>query len=136
MKFVFTGRPLSLFQALLCLALMGFGMSAHANNNNTTYNEGLLAAESGDYQKAVSQWQALAGQGHASAQFNMALLYHSGAGVELDEAKAVELYHQAAKNGDYYAQEYLAVGYQEGWFGLHKDSKKAAYWQQQLDMNH
>lgn len=130
MKFYFPSRPL-----LLCLVLSGLGASAHANNaNSNNYNEGLIAAESGDYQKAASQWQPLVGKGHAIAQFNMALLYHSGLGVELNEAKAVDLYHQAANNGYYYAQEYLAVGYQEGWFGLPKDKEKADYWNRQLEM--
>lgn len=116
---------------LFCLTVFGFATSAYANS----YNEGLLAAESGDYLKAATQWEPLAGQGHAIAQFNMALLYHSGAGVEQDEARAVNLYHQAANNGYYYAQEYLAVGYQEGWFGLPKDKAKADYWQKQLEMS-
>ena len=80
--------------------------------------------------------EALAKQGDALAQFNLALLYHSGAGgVPADEQKAVGWYRKAADNGYYYAQEYLAVGYQEGWFGLPKDPKQAAYWLKRLDAN-
>jgi TPR repeat protein len=63
------------------------------------------------------------------------LLYHSGLGVDLDEAKAVSWYKKSASNGYYKAQEYLAVGYREGWFGLPKDSKKASYWEKQLEAN-
>jgi hypothetical protein len=97
------------------------------------YNDGLLAAETGDYQTALQKWEPLAKQGDPLAQFNLALLYHSGAGVEVDEQKAVSWYHKAADNGYYYAQEYLAIGYQEGWFGLPKDSKQAEYWMKRLE---
>jgi TPR repeat protein len=99
------------------------------------YNNGFLAAEGGDFNSAVQQWGPLAEQGHAIAQFNLALLYHSGLGVDLDEAKAVSWYKKSASNGYYKAQEYLAVGYREGWFGLPKDSKKASYWEKQLEAN-
>jgi len=99
------------------------------------YNNGFLAAEGGDFNSAIQQWGPLAEQGHAIAQFNLALLYHSGLGVDLDEAKAVSWYKKSASNGYYKAQEYLAVGYREGWFGLPKDSKKASYWEKQLEAN-
>ena len=56
------------------------------------YNDGFLAAEGGDFNSAIQQWGPLAEQGHAIAQFNLALLYHSGLGVDLDEAKAVSWY--------------------------------------------
>ena len=98
-------------------------------------NAGLIAAQNGDYKTAVQHWQDLAKQGNAIAQFNMALLYHAGLGVEMSETKAVELYIESAKNGYHKAQEYLTVGYREGWFGLPKDSKKADYWEQRLENN-
>ena len=111
--------------------LMGaFGtFNAYANN----YNAGFVAAESGDYAAAVAYWKPLAEQGHALAQFNLALLYHSGEGVAVDEQKAVTLYHMSADNGYFMAQAFLAVGYSEGWFGLERNTQKAQYWQQQLD---
>jgi hypothetical protein len=118
-------RPFIVF----CMLWLLTSSVVMANNN---YNDGFLAAENGEYQKAAAQWQPLAGQGLAVAQFNMALLYHSGSGVAMDEARAVQLYHQAATNGYPYAQEYLAAGYQEGWFGLPKDQEKADYWSQRL----
>ena len=121
-----TLRTLALGLSLCCAA----GVS-HASS----YNDGLLAAESGDYQQAAAQWAPLARQGDAMAQFNLALLYHSGSGVALDEAHAVRLYQQSAHNGNYYAQQFLTVGYQEGWFGLPKDAQKAAYWRNQMENN-
>lgn len=38
-------------------------------------------------------------QGNPQAQFNLALMYHSGAGVARNEAEAVAWYHKAAENG-------------------------------------
>ncbi|MDH5324112.1 MAG: sel1 repeat family protein [Gammaproteobacteria bacterium] len=96
------------------------------------YNAGFLAAESRDYPEAVKNWEPLAKKGDAMAQFNMALLYHSGSGVPMDEKKAVEWYQKAAQGGHPLAQEYLAAGYEEGWFGLPKDKKKAAFWRKKL----
>jgi TPR repeat protein len=114
------------------VALSGFASAGFANS----YNDGFIAAESGDYKTAFQEWAPLARQGNALAQFNLALLYHSGAGgVEANEQKAVSWYRKSAENGYYYAQEYMAVGYQEGWFGLQKDSKKAAYWLKRLQEN-
>ena len=100
----------------------------------SNYNQGFIAAESGDYKTAVEMWEPLAKNGNAYAQFNLALMYHSGLGVAQDEMKAVSWYHKAANNGYYIAQEYLAVGYQEGWFGLPKDQKQADYWQRRIDV--
>jgi len=113
-------------------ALLLSGFSVHARD----LNAGLTAAQNGDYKMAVHHWEDLAKQGNAIAQFNMALLYHAGLGVEFNEAKAVELYIKSAKSGYHKAQEYLVVGYREGWFGLPKDSRKADYWEQQLENNY
>ena len=94
------------------------------------YNDGLLAARAGDYNTAVMKWQPLALQGDAMAQFNMALMYHRGLGVGIDEARAVAWYKMSAKNGYIKAQEFLAAAYNEGWFGLPHDQAKANYWLQ------
>lgn len=103
--------------------------------NANEYNDGFVAAESGDYKSALQQWGPLAEKGHAIAQFNLAMLYHGGLGVNVNEAQALEWYKKSAKNGYYKAQEYLAVGYREGWFGLPKDAKQAAYWEKEIEKN-
>lgn len=92
------------------------------------YNDGLQAARTGDYNTAVMKWQPLAEQGDAMAQFNMALMYHRGLGVGIDETRAVAWYKESANNGYVKAQEFLAAAYQEGWFGLPQDQQKASYW--------
>ncbi len=111
-------------------ALMGTVMLSSAQAHD--YNDGLLAAEAGDYTTAVSKWRPLAQRGDALAQFNLALMYHSGSGVAADETRAVFLYQQSAANGYGKAQEFLSAAYREGWFGLPRDQKQSDYWAGQL----
>ncbi|WP_455217127.1 tetratricopeptide repeat protein [Kaarinaea lacus] len=92
------------------------------------YNDGLIAASAGDYNTAVMKWKPLADQNDPLAQFNLALMYHRGLGVRMDEKMAVSLYKKSANNGYKLAQEFLAAAYYEGWFGLPRDRQKADYW--------
>lgn len=89
---------------------------------------GIDSARQGDFAAAARNFEPLARDGSPQAQFNLGLLYHSGMGVGRDEARAVQLYHAAAERGHPLAQDYLAVGYAEGWFGLQKDAAKARHW--------
>lgn len=124
-------KPKNILIACVATFVLTVAGASFAND----YNDGLLAAESGDYTTALQKWEPLAKQGDPLAQFNLALLYHSGSGVQANEKTAVSWYHKAAENGYYYAQEYLAIGYQEGWFGLPKDAKQAKYWMQRLEQS-
>jgi len=114
----------------VAIAAIFCSVTAFANSNS--YNKGLLAAESGDYQRAMKNWGPAAENGDALAQFNLATLYHSGAGLPQSEKEAVKWYIKSAENGYSLAQEYLAAAYREGWFGLKKDMKKAKYWENKL----
>ncbi len=96
------------------------------------FNDGIFAAEAGDYDTAVAKWLPLANSDDADAQFNMALIYHKGLGVKRDEGKAVRWYHRAADNGNQQAQQYLSVAYGNGWFGLPQNLKLAQYWEERL----
>jgi len=95
--------------------------------------DGVDAAIDGNYRSAYLNWINLAKRGDARAQFNLALLYHGGLYVKFNEDQALFWYRQAAENGIREAQEYLTVGYREGWFGLPVDKEKAEYWQHRLD---
>ena len=96
-------------------------------------NAALDDARSGYYEQAAREFAPLAQRGSGVAQFNLGLMYHSGMGVGHDEAEAVRLYHEAAINGDAMAQQYLVVGYAEGWFGLKKDVEKAHFWEAKIN---
>lgn len=127
-----------MIRATLLVSLLGATVvlsPAYSRDYSPAYNAGLMASEAGDYDTAVSKWQPLADQGDAAAQFNLALMYHRGLGVAHDEASAVSWYQKSAANGYSRAQEFLAVAYREGWFGLPRDPAKADYWEQQLENN-
>ncbi len=96
------------------------------------YTEGYDSAYGENYSEAYSKWYPLAVNGDPRAQFNLGLMYHSGLFVDMDESKALYWYHKAAENGIREAQEYLVVGYGEGWFGLPRDPKKSLFWEQKL----
>jgi len=117
------------------VAIAAICCSVTALANSNSYNKGLLAAESGDYKNAMKSWGPAAESGDALAQFNLATLYHSGAGLPQNEKEAVKWYIKSAENGYALAQEYLAAAYREGWFGLKKDLKKADYWEKKLAQN-
>ena len=95
--------------------------------------KGFQAAEEHDYQQAVKKWEMMAQKGDHKAQLMLGMMYHSGLAGQQDEKTAVILYEKAAKGGNLVAQEYLAIGYREGWFGLKKDTKKARYWEEKVE---
>lgn len=97
---------------------------AEQNGLQSAYNK----VRDGYYNEAAKIFEPLANQGSGDALFNLGLMYHGGMGVARDERAAVKFYHQAADKGSVLAQEYLAAGYKEGWFGLEKNETKANYW--------
>lgn len=117
------------FRALLFVSMTMTTSAAFANENEKAF----LAAEAGDYATATKTWGTLAEAGNAEAQFNLALMYHSGASGDVNESEAVKWYQKSAQSGYPKAQEFLAVAYREGWFGLPRDQKQADYWFKQLD---
>ena len=78
------------------------------------YDEGLEAANRGDYATALAEWRPLAEQGNASPQFNLALMYNQGWGVPQDHAEAAIWYRRAAAQGHPKAQYNLALMYDYG----------------------
>jgi len=55
----------------------------------------------------IAKWQREAQEGDPDAQYNLAYIYENGLGVPKDEAKALELYQQAAAQGHSAAQSNL-----------------------------
>jgi TPR repeat protein len=123
-----TDKTLKINTLLFAIIFLSSFTFAHAND----YADGFIAAESGDYETAATKWIPLAEAGHPAAQFNIGLMYHSGIGVYFNEQEAVKWYKKSAENGFRPAQEFLVVGYTEGWFGLQKDKNKAKYWEDKL----
>ena len=123
-----------LSRTIRCLSVAAlFGLATATASAAGSYGDGATSALRGDYKSAFEIWRTLAENGDPRAQFNVGLMYHGGLFVDANEKKALAWYQRAAANGVPEAQEYLAVGYSEGWFGLPRNEIYAAYWQDKLD---
>ena len=71
--------------------------------------KGIEAYERGDYAAALREIRPLAEQGHATAQFNLGLMYSLGQGVPQDSDEAVKWYRWAAGQRHAGAQEKLGA---------------------------
>lgn len=111
--------------------LLVLAIAPPAFAGQAAYTEGVEAALIEDYKTAYAKWEPLLAGNDGRAQFQLALMYHAGLFVPMDEKKAVELYHMAARNGVPEAQEFLVAAYENGWFGLPKNIHLSAFWQRQ-----
>lgn len=76
---------------------------------------GVDAWSEGDYARAVVEWQGPAAEGDADALFNLAQAYRLGRGVPADNAKARQLYEDAARRGHVKAADNFGLMlFQEG----------------------
>jgi len=78
-------------------------------------------------QTDVEDLKAKAEQGHAQAQYNLALMYYRGQGVPQDDAEAVKWFRVAAEQGEATAQFNLGFMYLKGQ-GVPQDYAKAVKW--------
>ena len=78
------------------------------------FQEGLDAANKGDFKTAYEKWEPLAKRGNGLAQFNLGLMYDKGEGVKRDYKKAAKWYKFSAKKGIASAQFNLAGLYSKG----------------------
>jgi uncharacterized protein len=91
------------------------------------FDTGCAAFDRGDYQTARKEWEPLAQEGHAEAQFRLGCLYTFGQGVPEDHALALRLFRLAAEQGDADAQNNLGGMYAEG-LGVAADQVEAYMW--------
>lgn len=91
------------------------------------FDAGENAYSSGDYKAALEEWQPLAEQGHAWAQYKLGSMYSTGQGVQRDYAEAVRWYRLAAEQGDASGQFGLGVIYFNG-RGAPQDYAEAVRW--------
>jgi TPR repeat protein len=91
------------------------------------FKAGENAYHRGDYATALREWQPLAKQGQAVAQYHLGLLYANGQGVPKDDAQARLWYEKAAAQGHADAQANLGSLYDYGRGGP-QDFKMAVRW--------
>ena len=93
----------------------------------SAWHKGKTAYKIGDYVTALREWQPLAEQGDADAQYMLGLMYSKGQGVPWDDKAAMQWYRRAAEQGYAGAQAELGLMYYHG-RGVPKDEKAAVQW--------
>ncbi len=120
-----------LFCAVCLLAagslLAGCGGDTVADKEQSVLKEAQAAYYRKDYPTALQGFRILADRGNARAEFFLAEMYLSGAGVKQDYAEALKLAHAAAEQGSAEAQYTLGGMYERGQ-GVPQDSVQALKW--------
>ncbi len=91
------------------------------------FEAGSKAYKAGDYATALREFQPLAKQGNAGAQYHLGVMYRKGRGVPQDYAEAMKWYRFAAKQGKARAQSILGAMYRDGQ-GVPQDYAEAVKW--------
>jgi TPR repeat protein len=78
------------------------------------FDEGIAAYQANNLPLAYKEFRAAAETGHVDSQFNLALMYENGIGIDKDEKEAIVWYRKAAEQGSAFAQYNLAVLYENG----------------------
>ena len=91
------------------------------------FNVGIAANKRGDYATAAREFQPLAEQGHAEAQYILGIMYSRGLGVPKDDREAVSWIRRAAEQSLAGAQVNLGIRYSTG-DGVPKDYVQAYAW--------
>ena len=110
--------PVALVLSIVCLAAPPARADVKAGEN---------AYHRGDYATALREWQPLAKQGDAVAQYHLGLLYANGQGVPKDDAQARQWYEKAAVQDHVEAQVNLGMLFDYGRGGP-QDFKMAVRW--------
>ena len=91
------------------------------------YQDGVAAAQAGDFATAYARWEPLAAKGHPRAQYDLGGLYEYGRGVDASDRMALDWYERAARQDLAPAQYRMGVLLENGW-GADSDSAAAAHW--------
>lgn len=79
-----------------------------------TLEDGINAAQKGDYKRAFTIFEDFANQGNSTAQNNLGHMYLNGLGTKKDYKKAIGWYEKAANQGVVNAQYNLGHMYAKG----------------------
>ncbi len=110
------------------LTIMTIGLNAYAQDNeNSNFQAGIAAYQANNLPLAYKEFLTAAEEGHSDSQFNVALMYEQGLGVDKDEKEAVLWYGKSASQGNAAAQFNLGVLYENG-RGTAIDYEKANEW--------
>ena len=106
----------------LALSLVSSGAVLSAD-----LEKGMAAYLKGDYATALQEWEPLAEQGHAEAQYHLGTLYDFGDGVPQNYEEAAKWYRLAAEKGEVASQYSLGDLHRLG-KGVPQNYKEAVKW--------
>ena len=109
------------------ILFMGLTLSCSTLPVSADYEDGVNAAFAGDFDTAFREFSLAAQQGLSLAQYNLAILYFTGQGVDQDYDQAFRWTEAAAVQGHINAQANLASLYLEG-TGVVQDVDQAISW--------
>ena len=109
--------------ATLLLVALTAGFTATAQ----TFEEGMRAYRSGDYDSAYSTFRGLAEEGDRRAQASLGDMNRKGYGVSQSHAEAMKWYRRAADQGSAHAQDGLGLMYRDG-LGVPHHAECAYIW--------
>ena len=118
-------RSMKLFQRTAAVIAMALSLAPVAADADNAQAE--AAYDRGELAEAMVIWLAVAEEGDAAAQYNVATLLRKGEGVPRDAAAAASWYEQAAQQGHHHAQVNLGRLYLEG-DGVKRDLGRAFHW--------
>jgi len=93
----------------------------------------LIRKDNPDYENAAKLLGEAAKQGHPNAQYNLAVMFQKGDGVERSEQKALYWYEKAAESNLAIAQYNLGMIYYAGEIVLKDEDKARELWQKAAD---
>jgi len=114
-----------MFKAAVAAFILAVGLAGSVVAG--AFEDGMDAAESGDYETAMRLWRPLADQGDATVQNLLGQMYREGTGVPQDYAAALSWYQKAADQGNAPAQFNLGFMYFNG-LGVPQDYPAAMSW--------
>lgn len=108
--------------------------STWGQSSRLDFDQGVVAAQAGDYAEAFCIWKPLANLGHARAQYRLGWLYAKGLGLAVNETRAIDWWKLAAGLGHADAQFSLGWIYQHG-EGVDRDIEKAVSYYLEASQN-
>jgi len=93
---------------LVCWSFFSFqSVFAQVDTHRPDFQQGFKAVQRADYLSALFHFQVLAAQGHAAAQYNLALMYEHGLGVPRNSKLAILWADKSAAAGYALAAEWI-----------------------------
>ncbi|MBS1269722.1 MAG: putative beta-lactamase HcpC [Gammaproteobacteria bacterium] len=117
----------------LATAVIAGSLSAYAQDS---FQAGLDAYLSGEYEEALQLWKPAANSGNRVAAFNVGVLYARGFGVQADPAEALRWYRRSASAGYANAQFNLGAAYYKGEGTQVNVGQAVFWWEKAVDQDH